>query len=290
MNISYLITAYNNFHHLIRLIDKIDDVNSYIYVHVDKKSVIPEFFYEYIKKMNRVTIIQKVTVWWGGWSHQQAILELIFLARKKKTDYYIIMSGQDYPIKNNKCFLQVLQTKREYINIVKGFQLSKPEDRVRYYHFDCFDRRSNSITSLFYKLVEKIYRHIHIKKKYPFKSIYHGSTWCALTSDCIEFIIDYINKNPEFVRFYKTSWCPEESFFHTIIGNSTFYDRVSPGLWYTDWNGKNPPVVMTEMHINLFKEKLSFYSDTYDVNYIPYFVRKFNDNSKELINMLDVKN
>lgn len=37
MKVAYLITAYNNFNHLIALIKKIKVDNSLVYIHIDKK-------------------------------------------------------------------------------------------------------------------------------------------------------------------------------------------------------------------------------------------------------------
>jgi hypothetical protein len=50
----------------------------------------------------------------GGWSHQQAILDLISVARKDKPEYYVIMSGQDYPIRDRSDLLELLGKQKVY--------------------------------------------------------------------------------------------------------------------------------------------------------------------------------
>lgn len=62
---------------------------------------------------------------------------------------------------------------------------------------------------------------------------------------------------------------------------------MSPGIWYTDWEGVNPPVALTEKHISLFKENDFFYNKTYDITYCPYFARKFNDGNQDVRSLLD---
>ncbi|WP_448944175.1 beta-1,6-N-acetylglucosaminyltransferase [Klebsiella michiganensis] len=287
MKVAYLITAYNNFNHLIALIKKIKVDNSLVYIHIDKKTIIPDFFTSFSQNEKNLTIISTVEVWWGGWSHQQAILDLINEAKKEKPDYYVIMSGQDYPIRDRSEFLELQSKNKEYITIMQGFHQTKPEDRIRYHYFDCFDRRSKSLKTVIYKLAERFLRIIYRKKNYPFSTIYHGSTWCALSGSCVDYILDFMDKNPHFVDFFKTSWCAEESFFPTIIGNSYFINNVSPGIWYTDWEGVNPPVALTEKHISLFKENDFFYNKTYDITYCPYFARKFNDGNQDIRSLLD---
>lgn len=287
MKIAYLITAYNNFNHLIKLINKINVDDSCVYVHIDKKTIVPDSFTLFAKKTKNLTIIRTQKVWWGGWSHQQAILDLISTARNDSPDYYVIMSGQDYPIRDRSALIELFENQKEYITIMQGFHPTKPEERIRYHYFDCFDRRSKSLKTVSYKIVERLIRVFHQKRNYPFDKIYHGSTWCALFAPCIEYILNFINKNPAFVNFFKTSWCAEESFFPTIIGNSDFLNNVRPGIWYTDWDGDNPPVSLTEKHISLFKENFSFYNETYNVTYTPYFARKFNDHNQNVREMLD---
>lgn len=113
MKVAYLITAYNNFNHLIALIKKIKVDNSLVYIHIDKKTIIPDFFTSFSQNEKNLTIISTVEVWWGGWSHQQAILDLINEAKKEKPDYYVIMSGQDYPIRDRSEFLELLSKNKE---------------------------------------------------------------------------------------------------------------------------------------------------------------------------------
>lgn len=292
MDIAYCITAYNNFSHLTKLVDRllsnnIDD--AYVYIHIDKKSLIPTGFLNEFIKNNRVFIFQTHKVWWGGWSHQQAILDLLNSANNfKKFDSFVILSGQDYQVCNNHTLHEYLSKNKEFINILDGFDKTKPEWRLQKIHFEGFDRRNNkSIKTLIFKTIEKVLFLFYKKKNYPFKKVYHGPTWCALSGECVRYIIDFIIKNPDYVNFYKMSWCAEESFIPTIIGNSRFIDNIEPGFIYTDWNGPNPPIALKERHLESFISKKVFYNKTYNCSYEAVFARKFNDSSEALINKLD---
>ena len=76
---------------------------------------------------------------------------------------------------------------------------------------------------------------------------YGGSQWWMLDQACINYILDYIDQHPELIRFFRSVFCADELFFHTIVMNSTFREQVQPMLRYIDWanspDGKSPKVL-----------------------------------------------
>lgn len=283
MRIAYLITAYGNYAHLKRLINALnDDRRPHFYIHIDKKSIAPSN----LKQLPNLRFIDRHKVWWGGWSHQKAINELMHEAYKVGYDYYILISGGDYPIRPNSFLYDQLDAGGEYLNLIKGFQPHKPESRIRNYHFDLFDRRDTKSrrTRLMLK-VEKIIQKKFSKKRYPFEQVYHGSTWWALSHGTITYILGFMNDNPSFVNFFKSSWCPEESFIPTIIGNSPIAKDCKNNLTYTDWSVDPGPADINIDHIKLFENKFEF-EGVYG-KFSPFFARKFNDSSAEIITEID---
>lgn len=281
MNIAYLITAFANFDHLGRLIDSLNDEGVDFYIHIDKKSEIPAD----VKKALNVHYIPRIKVWWGGFSHLQAILNLMKAAIKNQPDYLVLLSGGDYPIRSRETLYRMLEKGGEYINIEKGFSPAKPEARIKFHYFDAFDRRSKSAKTKFYFFLEKLIRQVYVKKNYPFKEVYHGSTWWAMSHDCAAYMLDYIDKNPKFLKFFKSSWCPEECLPHTIIGNSEFSKNIKHDLTYTDWSVKPGPAAITMEHLKLFEKQKIFEGRSGKVE--PVFARKFSDSSKELTDYIE---
>jgi hypothetical protein len=279
MKIAYLITSFGNYIHLQRLIESLNDkIKPVFFIHIDKKSSFPSN----LLGIKNVHFIKRRKVWWGGWSHTAAIIDLMRASQETGFDYYILISGTDYPIRPNNFLYKKLETGGEYINIIKGFQSHKPEGRIRNYYFDNFDRRNpESYRSRFFIKIEKYLKKVYTKKKYPFTQIYHGSTWWALSNLAVSYILDEISRKPQLMKFFKTSWCPEESLIPTIIGNSKFRLQCKNNLTFTDWSTNPAPAKMTEMHIKLFIEKINF--DTPYGKYEPFFARKFFDDSNELV-------
>ena len=284
MKIAFLITAYSNYSHLLKLIDALAEGENTFYVHIDKKSKLPE---DLIAR-DRVKLLHRINVWWGGWSHQAAILELMKESSKGTFDYYVLLSGTDYPIRPNKFLYDKLEEGGEYINIIKGFQSHKPERRIKNFHFDNFDRRDlKSRRTRFFLFLERKIRRFYTKEDYPFSQIYHGSTWWALSQRTVGYILDFTENNPDFVNFFKTSWCPEEAYIPTIIGNSPILKECKTNLTYTDWDSEPAPAVLNREHIELFEKKSDF-EGVYGI-YKPFFARKFTDHSSELIQEIEAR-
>ena len=88
--------------------------------------------------------------------------------------------------------------------------------------------------------------------------------------------------------FFKNTFCPEESFFQTILGNSPYKARIQRGLTYTDWSGGGQsPAYITEDHLELFLAAPSVsLSDHYGSGEV-LFARKFTDEAEELVSQID---
>lgn len=275
MRIAYLLIVHDNFLHLERLIEALNDKNVDFYIHFDKKCQLPDTFLQY-RNVNLIS--NRVKVYWGGFSMVQATLNLLESALPGRYEYYVLLSGVHYPIKSKQQIYEHLSSAGEFMDIIKGFASHKPQSRLTRYYFQGFNRRNNaSVKTIFYKGIEYVLSKI-INRKYPFDEPFHGSTWFTISHKCCEFVLDYVKQHPEFVKFYYYSHCPDEGFFHTIIGNSPFYSNVKPTLTYTDWSAhQSGPSVINVEHVELFKKKNEF--ESIYGKYTPAFARKFTDAS-----------
>jgi hypothetical protein len=284
MKIAYLILAHSNYNHLKRLVSALNDSNVVFFIHIDDTLKLPNNLNEF----DNVVFTRGPKVYWAGWSTVDAYLRLIRTATSFVFDYYVLISGADYPIRPNSFLYNQLSTGGEFINIIQGFSEHKSESRIKYYYFDGFDRRNTrSIKTVFFLLLEGIGKLFFQKKTHPFKQIYHGSTWWALTHDCLLYVLDQTGSNKEYERFYKTCWDPDESIFQTIIGNSPFLSKCKTNITYTDWSSEPAPALINQSHIDLFKRNIEF-QDAYGT-YTPFFARKFDDNSAKIVELIDKK-
>jgi hypothetical protein len=282
MKIAYLILAHNNYNHLKRLVSALNDSNVVFFIHIDTTLKLPNNLNEF----ENVVFVRGPKVSWAGWSTIEAIISLLRTAKGYGFDYYFFLTGADYPIRPNSFLYTQISTGGEFMNIKKGFYGDKSEKRFKYYYFDGFDRRNTrSIKTVFFYLLEGTIKLFFQKKSYPFKQIFVGSTWWGLSHDCILYIMHFIDHNEEFIRFYKTSWGSDESFFQTIIGNSPFYSTCKTNLTYQDWSTNPAPAWINKNHVELFKKQTEF--NVGYGNFMPFFARKFNDESAEIVELIE---
>jgi hypothetical protein len=275
MRINYLITAFANELHLRRLFSALRTTHADIQflVHWDKKMSLPDP----ATFPRDVRFIESIPVWWAGWSHQQAILNLAQRSVESGADWHILLSGSDYPLRSNEDIIQELTRGRQVITLRKGFFPDKPKERVEHFYFDNFDRRNKNFRSIRYLALERLLKTVHTRKM-PFDDIYHGTTWWALSNDCLSYVVEYLREHPEMSNFYKNSFCAEESMFHTILGNSPFCSRTRNAWIYQDWSvSPGPgPLTMEFLQSMSAQDREQF-----------FFARKFSDSSGRLREYID---
>lgn len=272
LKIAYLIQAHDNYEHLQKLIHALNETSSSFYIHIDKKSAMPSF-----KADNIFFISERQNIHWGGFSQVKATLLLLQSAIKSNCDYYAFISGADYPIKSNSSLHNLLEQGGEYIHIEEGVNTYNPLSRYKYYYFtDWYNRRNKkNLKTSFFLRAEKLLRSLRFQKKIAF-NIFVGAQWFVLSKVCVEYILMQVEANRKYIQFFKSAFCPDESFFQTIIGNSPFYRQVKGYLTYTDWSVDPGPAVITENHIPVLKAATD-----------KFFARKFNNNSTAVTNTID---
>ena len=287
MKIAYLIMAHNTPKQLTRLISSLQSEHSTFYIHIDKKS--SEKFD--IPKMNNVHILKKrIPVFWGGFSQVEASLELLKEATKHGShDYYVLLSGSSYPVKSTHYINEFFSKYNgyEFIDLYPMPLFDKNFDRIDYFFLE---GDTNKYINFLYAKINILIKSLKIKRTYPtkyseFKKL-AGANWWALTHYCVEYILNFLKENKEYIKFYKNTLCPDEMFFQTIIGNSPFSKNIMNNIVYADWSGSEKPSYINELHMNILKNE-SVPVPFGDKRQFLLFARKFNDGNTEIINKID---
>lgn len=314
MEKSYIILVHENPQQLLRLIKALDDNKSFFYIHVDKKVDIQDFKELMTDYNNVIFVANRYECIWGHISIVNATLSCMHeVVNEKRNGYCVLMSGQDYPIKNRKSIDDYFNSNNGYEFIdIKPIKECWPDNkwvqRYEYYTFYLSSRRQDSVSipylfsndiyntkswKLFiYKiaktkdinLIFEIITNIIKKRKHPECIIpYGGSQWWALTIPTIERILCFVQDNTSFVSFHKYTAIPDEVFFHTIIMYLATKDKdikMKGTLTHTNWERKNVPLPVTFSSadlvelVNLPENKL--------------FARKFDTNIDEnIFNQID---
>jgi hypothetical protein len=176
-------------------------------------------------------------------------------------------------------------------------QANKTLDRLEYFYIEKkFNFASPSLSKRvneFMREINKLLRTPLLKRRYPQQyahfTLYAGSQWWALSKPCVDYILQYIAHNPEYVKFYRHTRVPDEMFFHTIIGNSPYKENVVNAVMYADWvtgPSTSHPATVTLRHLPLFSQETlpSAYGNG---EKRPLFARKFTDGSQEVITEIE---
>ena len=212
---------------------------------------------------------------WGEWSLVEATLlavEAAVDAFPRATHFYML-SGDCMPIKTAEFAHSFLD--REEVDYIESFDFFASdwiktgikEERLIYRHW--FNERNSK--RLFYASMT-MQEKLGLARKVPADiQMQIGSQWWCLRRRTIEWVLDFVKKRRDVMRFFRTTWIPDETFFQTIVRHLVpeheIRTRTLTFLVFTDYG---MPV--------------TFYNDHYDLllsqDYL--FARKISPDAKDL--------
>jgi len=232
---------------------------------------------------------ERVPVYWGDFSQVQAILLLLRTALEnlQHFDYFVLMSGCDYPLRSGDYIRQFLAANRglEFMNLVKVPSPGKPLSRITTLRYPC----SKPVLQLVVRALAKFgfARRDH-RNYFGAMEPYSGSTWWALTRDACQYLMEFIDRNQRMCKFFENVFAADEAFLQTILGNSPFMPRIRRNLLFEDWStqGAHPATIDGE-HVALFEVQNEVrVSDVYGEGEV-LFARKFSDSDLDLLKRID---
>ena len=292
MKIAYLILAHENPSHLHRLISALSDDDTEFAVHIDRKSNLTKF--QSIGALPRTTLIpNRHLICWGGFSIVRATLDLMqFATGSSSFDRYCLLSGADYPIRSNETIRDTLTgSAAEFICC---YPMPGPRNRKLLSRLETFRFEGALGPSRFRRVALHQTNRLFSTYKRNYKTVlggmtpFAGSQWWCLTHNAVSYILRFVSENPGFVRFFRHSHIPDEMFFQTILGNSTFHSRITRNLTYADWSQgiQRHPAPLTKAHIDRFASA-NFQIDDEEGKGPCLFARKFAKANAQLIEHID---
>ena len=140
LKITYLILAHRYPKQLRRLIQRLHTEHAAFLIHIDSRVDIALFQQE-LRDVNFVRfVVNRHTSKWGSRGITDAFLSGFceILSSDFKTDYVIVLSGQDYPLRSNE---QIQQFFTRPVNLGKNFVYYFPMPGVSEYRGEWNDRR-----------------------------------------------------------------------------------------------------------------------------------------------------
>lgn len=230
----YCILAHKNPSQVQELISLLDDKKSLFFIHLDKK--VDQNEYEVaIENLSCYFVKNRVSCTWGKYSLVQATLNAMKEVQsfmnvnfKNSTYHFIMLSGEDLPLKQNSFIHDFLKSKVE-TSFLNHWQLpySKWWEGGLFRFENLFFFEYKKYSKLNYR-INRIIKKIHLKsllpnnrfnKHFPDFKIYGASQWMILTRDMVNFILEKNIENKKFNSIFKYVLAPDELYFATLILN-----------------------------------------------------------------------
>ncbi|GMR06030.1 MAG: hypothetical protein BMS9Abin25_0611 [Gammaproteobacteria bacterium] len=251
MKVAYLIVAHHQPKHLAKLIRILDSDWAWFFIHIDGKSDIRPFIRTVPeqKKIHFLEDADRGSVNWAGFSVVGAVLSLLNRAYESEVqfDRFCLLSGSDFPVKSLDTIYEKFGSSIEYMRVDRKLTAERQNSHYRNVSHHYF---TDSVIPEDRQLSGKIEREI-----YDRIDLYQGSAWWSLTRACTDYLIDFLELNPDYIDFHRTTFCPDEIFFHSIVKASPYARNLSHdfecksdieqyhlpnehGCHYIDWNAR----------------------------------------------------
>ena len=168
---------------------------------------------------------------WGHFSLVQATVACLrgLVESPNAPDWIALLSGADYPVAPAAGVLADLRGAT--VDAFLEHEWIDPDFAWRYWHEVCLHR--------FY-----LPNNLH----FPFSDRFRcfaGSQWFTLNRRCVEYILDWHDRNPGLELYYRQLHCSDESYFHCILCNEPSFRIANNNKRYINWDrGPEGPRVL----------------------------------------------
>jgi len=215
--IAYLILVHRYPGQFKRLFKAIYDPANYYVVHVDKRSGIglQTEIQDFLSSLTNASLLKSQSIRWGGYSMVDAELRGIeeLLRISSKWEFFINLSGQDFPLKSQTHI-------QDFLGCNLGKDFIRVADQSRF--------RPDTMSRLHNYRIEFGNRILRIPIKRPYLrdvTPQIGNQWMIASRKFCEFLWD----SPEverFKRFYRHTFIADEGFFQTVIMNTSYEGTI----------------------------------------------------------------
>ncbi|WP_299860508.1 DUF5928 domain-containing protein [uncultured Roseobacter sp.] len=276
--IAFILLCHKDPDAIIRQAEKLTAAGDYMAIHFDARAN-PAHYDKIRTALNgnaNVTFARKrVKCGWGEWSLVQATLHAVQAAVEAypRATHFYMLSGDCMAIKTAEYTHAFLD--EHDADFIESFdyynsdwiKTGMKEERLIYRHF--FNERKYK--RLFYASMD-LQRRLKLDRKPPDDiQIRIGSQWWCLRRETVEKMLDFLKGRRDVMRFFATTWIPDETFFQTVVSHlvpeTEIRSRTLTFLMFTDYG---MPV--------------TFYNDHYDMlisqDYL--FARKISPEASDL--------
>lgn len=255
MKVAFVILAYKNPTQIRILVEHLIHPEHFFFVHIDKRIEVKPFKEELKKFGNKIFWVKRETSYWGSYQCVKALINGIqqaLLHKDIRFEYFIHLSGQDFPLKSAEYINRTLARKfsTNYINVIP-FPVSTWEnggfDRLNHIKFFWMGRKIILHSKLKNLVVNSIYSILSALLSFLSKDItfYGGEFYFMLNRSGVECLLSNISKHPILFNRLKFVTLPEEIIIQTMLMIDSDVNKLlisEDKFRFIDWrtNEKSP--------------------------------------------------
>ena len=244
--IAFILLTHKDPEGLIAQAERLTAAGDFVSIHFDASAAPADFrkLHAALDPNPNVTFARKrLKCGWGEWSLVAATLEAVKAAVEDfpRATHFYMLSGDCMQIKTAKYAHDFLDAEEaDYIESFDFFtsgwiKTGMKEDRLIYRHY--FNERTQP---------KRFYASYNLQKRFGLArevpadiQMMIGSQWWCLRRRTIEWVLDFTRTRPDVMKFFRTSWIPDETFFQTIVRHvvpeSEIRTRTLTFLMFTDY-------------------------------------------------------
>ena len=258
MRIAYHISVHHKPAQFKWLFDAVYNPDDLFALHIDRKTPVSaaQAFLEIVGDKRNVHFCEKHSVIYGEWALCQVELDgiLYFLNKHEDWDYFINLSGQDYPLRS-RAQIDAEMSKdpaKNYINLIPLKTLPRYFSLRKYLYY--------------FRLNDHFYR-TPIPRLQPrnIRIDWHGSAWHILTREFCEWMFS-ADVARQCMSFFRHAKLPNELLMQTLVMNGPFRDTLEPAYKRKmKWGNRAPhPSILTIDDYPSLVESDAFFARKFD--------------------------
>ena len=258
MRIVFFIALHRFEHQFEWLFNAISNPRDIFLIHVDETS--PEPFLSEIRRITagcpNVTLVPRRPITWGGWSLVKMALEAIRHASMQYKDwrYFVLLSGQDYPIRPIEDLRTFLKG-HDGSNFIQMKHLAtQPFHIRRRLHWYCVEHGG------------RLHRLPLPNLRAMLSAVeWYGNFWCMLSREFCNWLVAS-RSTRSYSRALRHTKIPDEFFFQTMITQSPFAGTLDRDFRrYMQFEGGSPsPKTLTSQDLGHLTRSRAFFARKFD--------------------------
>jgi hypothetical protein len=227
MKLATLIVTHNDYQTTNLLIENLSNAKNLdidIFIHVNLKNI--EMKEKIIKRKN-VFFLHSQEITWSDFSLSRVIIDFLrIIINLEIYNYITVRSGRDFFLDNN--FSEKLSSNLIFMKCKEVHKISIDQSRFMIIWNRKFRNKLNnfSLLRLTRSLIMRIFKFgLNIspnKHKVLFSKFFKSTFYFTLPIFAVKHIVEFLDKNPSYIDFFKNSIGPDEFFFSTILANSKY--------------------------------------------------------------------